>query len=290
MVGDTVKDSIFQKLKSLLVGKSFFDQKTIEEMEEILLRADVGPRMTHTLLEQVRRSAQKTDLIAAMKDIMRESLSQTTVLPGAEIIEGPEVIVFVGVNGAGKTTALGKIAYQMSLLGKKVYIAAADTFRAAAVEQLKIVAAHADAKVIHQEPGADPAAVVYDALASAKANNAEVLLIDTAGRLHSNDNLMRELEKVMRTLKKLDSSAPHRVYLVLDAACGQNALYQAQNFAKVANLTGVILNKLDGTAKGGMVFSIQEVLGLPISYVGYGEKITDFQVFDADEFIEDIFA
>jgi len=278
-----------RKLKSLLIKTSLSEEDFYDNIEETLLAADIGVGMTQKILEQIHSCKDYDDALSKIKIVMKNALAKSNQLQNSSDA-GLEIVVFIGVNGSGKTTALGKMAYRMHSAGKKIYIAAADTFRAAAVEQLKMLASRFGAHVVSQGQGADPSAVVFDAIASAKANKADVLLVDTAGRLHSNDNLMRELEKIIRTISKSEPGAPHRVYLVLDASCGQNALSQAIFFGKLANITGVILNKMDGSAKGGFVFSINDELALPVSYIGYGEKISDLAAFDAEAFVEDIFA
>jgi fused signal recognition particle receptor len=283
------KISFTQKLKTLLSKNDAFNDDFYEKLEETLLSADIGFSVTQKLLNQAKFCKSREEVSLKIKEIMKDSLAKDEK-QSEYVSNGLEIVVFIGVNGSGKTTALGKMAYQMSQAGKKVYIAAADTFRAAAVEQLKMLASKCEAYVVSQGQGADPSAVVFDAIASAKANGADVLLIDTAGRLHSNDNLMRELEKIIRTINKCEPGAPHRVYLVLDATCGQNALSQAIFFGKMADITGVILNKMDGSAKGGFVFSINAELALPVSFIGYGEKISDFAAFEAESFVDEIFA
>jgi len=272
-----------------------FDRKKVgdevwEELEELLIAADVGVATTSKLIERVREraAAEKLDgaqVAAALKDEMTRLLTTTppekTVNPTP-----PRVVLLVGVNGSGKTTSIAKLAYRYKQEGKKVLLAAADTFRAAAIDQLKIQGERIGVDVVAHQPGADPGAVVYDALQAAQSRGADVLIIDTAGRLHTKYNLMEELKKVRRVAAKLDATAPHEVILVLDATTGQNGLTQARHFTEAVGVTGILLAKLDGTAKGGIVLAIGDELGIPIELVGVGEGMADMVTFDAGAFVE----
>jgi len=272
-----------------------FDRKKVgdevwEELEELLIAADVGVATTAKLIERVREraAAEKLDgaqVAAALKDEMTRLLTTTppekTVNPTP-----PRVVLLVGVNGSGKTTSIAKLAYRYKQEGKKVLLAAADTFRAAAIDQLKIQGERIGVDVVAHQPGADPGAVVYDALQAAQSRGADVLIIDTAGRLHTKYNLMEELKKVRRVAAKLDATAPHEVILVLDATTGQNGLTQARHFTEAVGVTGILLAKLDGTAKGGIVLAIGDELGIPIELVGVGEGMADMVTFDAGAFVE----
>jgi len=271
-----------------------FDRKKLgdevwEELEELLIAADVGVATTAKLIERVREraAAEKLDgaqVAAALKDEMTRLLTTTppekTVNPAP-----PRVVLLVGVNGSGKTTSIAKLAYRYKQEGKKVLLAAADTFRAAAIDQLKIQGERIGVDVVAHQPGADPGAVVYDALQAAQSRGADVLIIDTAGRLHTKYNLMEELKKVRRVAAKLDATAPHEVILVLDATTGQNGLTQARHFTEAVGVTGILLAKLDGTAKGGIVLAIGDELGIPIELVGIGEGLEDMVTFDAGAFV-----
>ena len=280
----------FAGLGQLFQGE--FTDELEEEIEEALLTSDLGMAVTSKVIERLRMAVKdkglKGDQIhAELRAQLAEILEpcQGEWVPG----EGTQVIMMVGVNGAGKTTTLGKLAAKHKAAGRNVMMAAGDTFRAAAVEQLKTWGERADVPVIAQDTGADSASVIFDALASARAKGVDVLLADTAGRLQNKDHLMDELSKVVRVLKKQDEQAPHEVLLVLDAGTGQNALSQAELFTKAVGVTGLVLTKLDGTAKGGVAFAIAEQMGLPIRYIGVGEGIADLQPFDAEAFVAALF-
>lgn len=278
-----------------LVGLSAtIDEDFLEELEMILLSADVGVKTTGKLIGAVRQAA-KTKEIRTSEEVipfLKNYMTELLVDPGQRTRIGakPTVILVVGVNGVGKTTTIGKLANYFTLFKYKVILAAGDTFRAAAAEQLAIWGERAGADVIRHGEGADPAAVVFDAVKAAVARNADILFIDTAGRLHNKANLMNELEKVHRIIKREIPDAPHETFLVLDATTGQNAISQAKVFLETANVTGVVLTKLDGTAKGGIVVAIKEELGLPVKWVGVGEGIMDFRPFVPDKFVEALFA
>ena len=279
----------FTERIEVLVGMSAeIDDDFLDELEMILLSADVGAKTTEKLIEAVRQAARKKE-IKGTEDVvpfLKKYLTQMLTEEGqrTRISGTPTVILVVGVNGVGKTTTIGKLANYFHLLNYKVMIAAADTFRAAASEQLEIWGKRAGCDVIKHAEGADPAAVVFDAMKAAIARKADILFIDTAGRLHNKANLMNELEKIHRVIKREIPEAPHETFLVLDAITGQNAITQAKVFTETANVTGVVLTKLDGTAKGGVSVAVKDELGLPVRFVGVGEGIDDLQPFDADDF------
>lgn len=284
----------FTERIEVLVGMSAeIDDDFLDELEMILLSADVGAKTTEKLIEAVRQAARKKE-IKATEDVvpfLKKYLTQMLTEEGqrTRISGTPTVILVVGVNGVGKTTTIGKLANYFHLLNYKVMIAAADTFRAAASEQLEIWGKRAGCDVIKHAEGADPAAVVFDAMKAAIARKADILFIDTAGRLHNKANLMNELEKIHRVIKREIPEAPHETFLVLDATTGQNAITQAKVFTETANVTGVVLTKLDGTAKGGVVIAIREELGLPVKWIGVGEGIMDFRPFEPEKFVDALF-
>jgi fused signal recognition particle receptor len=275
------------------LGNTEIEADSWDDLEALLLQADVGVATTQLLLERLK-GRMKSDGITRMTHlyrVMKEELTALLQPPTPLNLSGRElsVVLIVGVNGSGKTTTIGKLARRMQLNNRKVIVAAGDTFRAAAVDQLQIWGERADVPVIAGKPNSDPAAVVYDAVEAARARKAEVLIVDTAGRLHSNFNLMAELEKIRKVISSLIPDAPHETLLVLDGTTGQNALTQAKMFTKTADVTGLIITKLDGTAKGGMLFAIQHDLGLPIHYVGLGEKIEDLIFFEPAKFVDSLF-
>lgn len=284
----------FTERIEVLVGMSAeIDDDFLDELEMILLSADVGAKTTEKLIEAVRQAARKKE-IKGTEDVvpfLKKYLTQMLTEEGqrTRISGTPTVILVVGVNGVGKTTTIGKLANYFRLLNYKVMIAAADTFRAAASEQLEIWGKRAGCDVIKHAEGADPAAVVFDAMKAAIARKADILFIDTAGRLHNKANLMNELEKIHRVIKREIPEAPHETFLVLDATTGQNAITQAKVFTETANVTGVVLTKLDGTAKGGVVIAIREELGLPVKWIGVGEGIMDFRPFEPEKFVDALF-
>jgi len=284
----------FTERIEVLVGMSAeIDDDFLDELEMILLSADVGAKTTEKLIEAVRQAARKKE-IKGTEDVvpfLKKYLTQMLTEEGqrTRISGTPTVILVVGVNGVGKTTTIGKLANYFHLLNYKVMIAAADTFRAAASEQLEIWGKRAGCDVIKHAEGADPAAVVFDAMKAAIARKADILFIDTAGRLHNKANLMNELEKIHRVIKREIPEAPHETFLVLDATTGQNAIAQAKVFTETANVTGVVLTKLDGTAKGGVVIAIREELGLPVKWIGVGEGIMDFRPFEPEKFVDALF-
>jgi len=277
---------------SLILGKKVIDNDLLEELETQLLTADLGIEATQTIIEDLTQRVARKQLSdpEALFTVMRDDMvailqasCQPLIIPEKE---GPFVILMVGINGVGKTTTIGKLAKQFQNQGKSVMLAAGDTFRAAAVEQLQVWGERNNIPVISQHSGADSASVIYDALQAAKARNIDILIADTAGRLHTQTNLMEELKKITRVMGKLDETAPHEVMLVLDAGTGQNALSQATQFNQAVGVTGITLTKLDGTAKGGIIFAIAKKIGLPIRYIGVGETIDDLRQFQAEEFVD----
>jgi len=282
-------------LANLLPGGRI-DEDVLDELETRLIAADVGIETTEKILGSLRKRVQRKELadlnalLAALRSAMLEILAPVAVPLVVDGAHKPYVVLVVGVNGSGKTTTIGKLARRFTGEGRKVVLAAGDTFRAAAIEQLQIWGERNNVPVIAQGAGADPAAVTFDALQSAQARGADILIADTAGRLHTQGNLMAELKKVKRVLSRLDATAPHEVLLVLDASQGQNALAQAQQFQEAVGVTGLVMTKLDGTAKGGIVLAIADALHLPIRYIGVGETAEDFSVFDAAAFVDAVLA
>ena len=279
----------------LVLGKKEIDADVLEEIEIALLSADVGVGMTQSIMQDLAAGVRRKELAdgAAVLAVLRNKLKET-LYPCAQLLTlptqtAPFVILLVGVNGAGKTTTIGKLAHLYQSQGKKVMLAAGDTFRAAAVEQLQVWGQRNQISVIAQHTGADSASVIFDALQAATARGMDVLIADTAGRLHTQDNLMTELKKVKRVMQKLDPNAPHEVMLVLDASIGQNALNQARQFNEAVGVTGITMTKLDGTAKGGILFALAHELGLPFRYIGLGEGIDDLRPFDAGQFVDAVF-
>jgi len=285
-------NKLTEGLASLVLGKKAIDDDLLEELETQLLTADLGVDATTSIVTDLtQRVARKQlgdaeALFSALRDDMVDILQPSCQPLKIPQQEHPFVILMVGINGVGKTTTIGKLAKQFQQQGKSVMLAAGDTFRAAAVEQLQVWGERNDIPVISQHSGADSASVIFDALQAAKARNVDILIADTAGRLHTQSNLMEELKKVKRVMAKLDDTAPHEVMLVLDAGTGQNALQQAQQFDQAVGVTGITLTKLDGTAKGGITFAIAKKTGLPIRYIGVGEKIDDLRQFEAADFVD----
>ncbi|MFL1499986.1 signal recognition particle-docking protein FtsY [Pseudomonas sp. O64] len=287
--------SIGEGMASLFLGKKVIDDELLEDIETRLLTADVGVEATAVIIQSLTQKVarkQLTDADALYKSLQAELAAMLKPVEAPLVItpNKPFVILVVGVNGAGKTTTIGKLAKKLQLEGKKVMLAAGDTFRAAAVEQLQVWGERNKIPVIAQHTGADSASVIFDAVQAAKARNIDVLIADTAGRLHTKDNLMEELKKVRRVISKLDAEAPHEVLLVLDAGTGQNAISQAKQFNQTVQLTGLALTKLDGTAKGGVIFALAKQFGLPIRYIGVGEGIDDLRTFEAEPFVQALFA
>ncbi len=279
----------------LLLGRKSIDDDLLEEIETQLLVADMGVEASQTIIESLTQRMSRKQLadgeavMTALREEMRAMLEPCSAPLVIDASKKPFVILVVGINGAGKTTTIGKLARRLQDEGRSVLLAAGDTFRAAAVEQLQVWGQRNDIPVIAQQSGADSASVIFDAIEAGKARGVDVVIADTAGRLHTQSNLMEELKKVKRVIGKLDDSAPHEVLLVLDAGTGQNALNQAQQFHAAVDVSGIALTKLDGTAKGGIIFAIGRRLGLPIRFIGVGEGIEDLRVFDADEFIDALF-
>ena len=284
------RNSLSSGFDRIFAGKKKIDDDVLEQLEELLITSDIGVQTTMALIERLSKA--KVADVSEVKQILKDEIllilgSQAPVADEAQT--KPHVVLVVGVNGVGKTTTIGKIAASARASGKKVLIGAADTFRAAAVEQLAIWAERADAEFVRHRENADPAAVAFDAVAAATARGCDIVLIDTAGRLHTKVNLMEELKKIKRAVSKQLEGAPHEILLVLDATTGQNALSQAQLFDEALDLTGLALTKLDGTAKGGIVISICSSLNIPLQYIGVGEQIDDLRLFDAEQFIDALF-
>jgi len=302
--------SFFQRLKSGLtksrenwaqkIGAIFqnrhWDEESLETMEENLIAADLGPAATQKLMDLLRRQSPgssedpASEMSSRLQQAMVQLLQTPTSTPQAPLSSArPWVIIFLGVNGVGKTTTIGKLAAQYRSAGKNVLLVAADTFRAAAIEQLEAWGQRVGVGIIKHRPGADPSAVVYDGMQAAKSRGIDVLLIDTAGRLHTKVHLIEELKKIRRVIAREQPDAPHETLLVLDATTGQNGLQQARVFKEATDISGIVLTKLDGTAKGGVIVSIQEELGVPVRYVGVGEEVEDLQPFDASRFVQALF-
>lgn len=286
------KNAIFGRIDKMMQAFVRVDEDFLEELEELLITADVGVSATEEILDRLRdeikadRLKEPDQVRDALKTILTDMIGAGEPL---RLTTTPSVILVIGVNGAGKTTSIGKISNRLRAEGKKVVVAAADTFRAAAIDQLAVWCERSRVDLVRQQEGSDPAAVVFDAIQYAKKKQADVLIIDTAGRLHNKKNLMDELAKINRVISRELPDAARENLLVLDATTGQNAILQAKEFSRAADITGLVLNKLDGTAKGGIVLSIRTELGLPVKFVGVGEKIDDMHEFDADEFIAALF-
>jgi fused signal recognition particle receptor len=296
---ERTKTSVFAKLSRAVAGKSKVDDEVLDNLEEVLVTSDVGIETTLRIIDRIQKRVARdkyigiAELNAILKEeiaaLLSESNQESTMNFEAEIEHKPYVIMVVGVNGVGKTTTIGKLAYQFKKAGKTVYLGAADTFRAAAVEQLVIWGERVGVPVIKQQMGSDPASVAFDTLTSAKANNADVIIIDTAGRLHNKVNLMNELTKIKNVMQKVIPNAPHEILLVLDGSTGQNAFEQARQFTKTTQVTALAITKLDGTAKGGVVIGISDQFHIPVRYIGLGERMEDLQLFDKDKFVETLF-
>ena len=294
------KESVFSKITRAVAGKSKVDEEVLDNLEEVLITSDVGVETTLRIIERIEERVLRdkyvntSELNTILKEEIAALLSENNPdMPmefDSPLPQKPYVIMVVGVNGVGKTTTIGKLAYQFSKAGKKVYLGAADTFRAAAVDQLVIWGERTGVPVIKQKMGADPASVAYDTLASAKANDADIVIIDTAGRLHNKINLMNELTKIKNVMQKIVHDAPHEVLLVLDGSTGQNAFEQAKQFTKATDVNALAVTKLDGTAKGGVVIGISDQFKIPVKYIGLGEGMEHLQVFDRKEFVESLFS
>lgn len=293
---EPTKSNLFSKIHRLIVGKTSVDDELLDELEEILIEADVGIKTTIKIIESIEEKAKQTrytsdaELNEIIKSSIREILEQSLAnMPKIEDNDAkPYVILVVGVNGVGKTTTIGKLAYQFKNANRKVVLGAADTFRAAAVDQLKLWAEKVGVDIVERGMNVDPGAVAYETVNIAKSKDYDVAIIDTAGRLHNKTNLMNELGKINRVIKKIIPEAPHEVLLVLDASTGQNAIEQAKQFLSITNVNAIALTKLDGTAKGGIVVAIANELKIPIKYIGVGEKLDDLQLFDAKTFVDSL--
>jgi fused signal recognition particle receptor len=285
---------LMEKIEDAVSGRKEIDADVLEELEYALITADIGSKTTAEILERIRQRVERHQVgdIAELKSLIREHLLeilQATEKPVPLVKDPPAVLLVVGVNGAGKTTSIGKLTRRLQSEGRTVLLCAADTFRAAAIEQLEVWADRTGAGLIKQQPGSDPSAVLFDALQAAKARKVDYVIVDTAGRLHTKTNLMAELEKMRRTAARVIPEAPHEVLLVIEATTGQNGLEQARKFTESSAVTGIILTKLDGTAKGGVVVAISRELNLPIRYVGVGEQLDDLLPFEPENFVASLF-
>ena len=296
---EKTKEGIFSKLNRAVVGKSKVDEEVLDELEEILISSDVGVDTTLKIIKRIEERVARDKFVntSELDNILREEIAELLTQNKSHDVDNafkmpdvkPYVIMVVGVNGVGKTTTIGKLAAQFHKAGNKVILGAGDTFRAAAVDQLKLWGSRVGVPVIDHDMNIDPAAVAYDAVKQAVEQNADVVIIDTAGRLHNKVNLMNELSKIKRVMQKFLPDAPHEVLLVLDGSTGQNAFIQAQEFTKTTEITALAITKLDGTAKGGVVIGISDQLKIPVKYIGVGEKIEDLQVFNKKEFVDSLF-
>ncbi len=298
---EKTKQSFFSKIARTIVGKSKVDDEVLDNLEEILITSDVGVETTLKIIERIEDRVAKDKFLGTseLNRVLKEEIAGLLSENNSNDISGftyakqngdPYVIMVVGVNGVGKTTTIGKLAHHLRDEGKKVVLGAADTFRAAAVDQLIIWADRVGVPIVQQGMGADPASVAFDALSSAKAQGADVVIIDTAGRLHNKVNLMNELSKIRRVMEKVIPGAPHEVLLVLDGSTGQNAFEQAKQFSAATNINALAITKLDGTAKGGVVIGISDQMKIPVKYIGVGEGINDLQLFNREEYVESLFA
>ncbi|HRS53344.1 MAG TPA: signal recognition particle-docking protein FtsY [Bacteroidales bacterium] len=293
------RDSIFSKISKLIIGKSKIDDDLLDQIEELLISGDVGVETTLKIIEKIQKRVSKDKYInsAEVQNILKEEILQLLLESKQEEqsdfyipdINEPYVIMVVGVNGVGKTTTIGKLAWQFKQLNKKVLLGAGDTFRAAAIEQLEIWANKSNVPIVKQNMGADPASVAFETAKKAIEQKADVVIIDTAGRLHNKVNLMNELAKIKRVIQKVIPTAPHEVLLILDASTGQNAIEQAKQFTSATEVNAIAITKLDGTAKGGVILSISDKFKIPVKYIGIGEKINDLQVFNCTEFVDSLF-
>ena len=296
---EKTKESVFKKLSRAIVGKSKVDDEVLDNLEEVLISSDVGVDTTLRIIERIEERVQRDKYVGTdelnrvlkeeIVDLLKENNSTDYDALSLPEGHGPYVIMVVGVNGVGKTTTIGKLAHKFKDAGKYVVLGAADTFRAAAVDQLVIWAERVGVPIVKQGMGADPASVAFDTLSKAKAENADVVLIDTAGRLHNKINLMNELTKIKKVMQKVIPDAPHEILLVLDGSTGQNAYEQAKQFTLATEVNALAITKLDGTAKGGVVIGISDQFKIPVKYIGIGEKIDDLQVFNREEFVDSLF-
>jgi fused signal recognition particle receptor len=297
---EKTKESVFKKLSRAVIGKSHVDDEVLDNLEEVLVSSDVGVDTTLRIIERIEKRVSHDKYLNTeeLNQILKEEIaillteSNSEEAPGFDAVmpAKPYVIMVVGVNGVGKTTTIGKLAYQFKRAGKSVWLGAADTFRAAAIDQLVIWSERVGVPVVKQNMGSDPASVAFDTLNSAIANNADVVIIDTAGRLHNKINLMNELSKIRRVMEKLIPEAPHEVLLILDGSTGQNAFEQAKQFTKATQVNALAVTKLDGTAKGGVVIGISDQFKIPVKYIGTGEKLDDLQVFNKIQFVDSLFS
>ncbi|OAQ38735.1 signal recognition particle-docking protein FtsY [Pedobacter psychrophilus] len=296
---EKTKDNFFAKISKAVVGKSTVDDEVLDNLEEILVTSDVGVSTTLKIVERVQNRVAKDKYtnVSELNNILREEVQALLEENNSTNFEQmdygnhkPYVIMVVGVNGVGKTTTIGKLAYQLKQAGQKVVIGAADTFRAAAVEQIQLWGKRADVRVVSQGMNADPASVAFDTIQSAVANNEDVVIIDTAGRLHNKVGLMNELSKIKKVMDRVVPGAPHEILLVLDASTGQNAIEQCKQFTQATDVNALALTKLDGTAKGGVVIGISDQFKIPVKYIGVGEKMTDLQLFNKKEFVDSLFS
>ena len=296
---EKTKESVFSKLARVIVGKSKVDADVLDNLEEVLIGSDVGVVTTLKIIDRIEKRVANDKFLGTseLNSVLREEISELLAQSNTENLEEftvsashkPHVIMVVGVNGVGKTTTIGKLAYQLKKKGFKVVLGAADTFRAAAIEQLEIWAQRVDVPIVKQKMGSDPASVAFDTLQSATSQGADVVIIDTAGRLHNKVNLMNELSKVRKVMQKVLPDAPHEVLLVLDASTGQNAIEQAKQFTLATEVNALALTKLDGTAKGGVAIGVSDQFNIPVKYIGVGEGIEDLQVFNKIEFVDSLF-
>ena len=296
---EKTKQSVFSKLARAVAGKSKVDDEVLDNLEEILITSDVGVDTTLKIIDRIQERVSRDKYVSTseLNDLLRDEIAKLLTENHSDDMQGynlptdhkPYVILVVGVNGVGKTTTIGKLAYQFKQAGMKVYLGAADTFRAAAVEQIQIWGDRVGVPVIKQQMGSDPASVAFDTLQSAKANGADVVLIDTAGRLHNKVGLMNELKKIKDVMKKVVPQAPDEVMLVLDGSTGQNAFEQAKQFSAVTQITSLAITKLDGTAKGGVVIGISDQLKVPVRFIGLGEGMEDLQLFNKEDFVKSLF-
>jgi fused signal recognition particle receptor len=297
---EKTKESVFKKLSRAVVGKSRVDDEVLDNLEEVLITSDVGVETTLRIIERIEQRVAKDKFlnISELNAILKEEIALLLEENNSGLVSSfedalpatPYVIMVVGVNGVGKTTTIGKLAFHFKQARKKVLLGAADTFRAAAVDQLSIWADRVGVEIVKQDMGSDPASVAFDTLASAVSGNADVVIIDTAGRLHNKVNLMNELSKIRRVMQKVIPEAPHEILLILDGSTGQNAFEQAREFTRATDVNALALTKLDGTAKGGVVLGISDQFQVPVKYIGIGEKLEDLQIFDRNEFVDSLFS